>query len=87
MQPCKFHFSLLEVLFMSYVQRVLDELKAKNPAQPEFIQAATEVLTSLEPVLEKHPEFEKAALLERIVEPERQIMFRVPGLTITEMFK
>ena len=63
---------------MSYVQRVLDELKAKNPAQPEFIQAATEVLTSLEPVLEKHPEFEKAALLERIVEPERQIMFRVP---------
>ncbi len=63
---------------MSYVQRVLDELKAKNPAQPEFIQAATEVLTTLEPVIEKHPEFEKAALLERIVEPERQIMFRVP---------
>jgi glutamate dehydrogenase (NADP+) len=63
---------------MSYVERVLEELERKNPAQPEFIQAATEVLTSLEPVIEKHPEFEKAALLERIVEPERQIMFRVP---------
>ena len=63
---------------MSYVERVLEELERKNPAQPEFIQAATEVLTSLAPVFEKHPEFEKAALLERIVEPERQIMFRVP---------
>ena len=65
---------------MSYVSRVLEELEKKNPAQPEFIQAATEVLTSLEPVIEKHPEFEKAALLERIVEPERQIMFRVPWI-------
>ena len=63
---------------MSYVERVLAELEKKNPAQPEFIQAATEVLLSLAPVIEKHPEFEKAALLERIVEPERQIMFRVP---------
>ena len=63
---------------MSYVQRVLDELKAKNADQPEFIQTATEVLTSLIPVIEKHPEYEKAALLERLVEPERQIMFRVP---------
>ncbi len=48
---------------MTYVERVLEELKAKNPAQPEFIQAATEVLTSLTPVFEKHPEYEKAALL------------------------
>ena len=63
---------------MSYVQRVLEKLKEKNPAQPEFIQAATEVLTSLEPVFEKHPEYEANALLERLVEPERQIMFRVP---------
>lgn len=63
---------------MSYVERVLEELEKKNPAQPEFIQAATEVLTTLAPVIEKHPEFEKASLLERIVEPERQIMFRVP---------
>ena len=63
---------------MSYVQNVLEQLKEKNPAQPEFIQAATEVLTSLEPVFDKHPEYEANALLERIVEPERQIMFRVP---------
>ena len=63
---------------MSYVERVLEELEKKNPAQSEFIQAATEVLLSLAPVFEKHPEYEKAALLERIVEPERQIMFRVP---------
>lgn len=63
---------------MSYAQDVLAKLKEKNSSEPEFIQAATEVLTSLEPVFEKHPEYEKAALLERIVEPERQIMFRVP---------
>ena len=63
---------------MSYAQEVLAKLKEKNPNEPEFIQAATEVLTTLEPVFEKHPEFEKAGLLERIVEPERQIMFRVP---------
>ena len=65
-------------LTMSYAQDVLAKLKEKNASEPEFIQAATEVLTSLEPVFEKHPEFEKASLLERIVEPERQIMFRVP---------
>ena len=63
---------------MSYAQEVLAKLKEKNAAEPEFIQAATEVLETLEPVLEKHPEFEKAGLLERIVEPERQVMFRVP---------
>ncbi|MBR2021922.1 MAG: NADP-specific glutamate dehydrogenase, partial [Clostridia bacterium] len=63
---------------MSYLQKVLDDLKAKNAEQPEFIQAATEVLSSLEPVIAKHPEYEKAALLERLVEPERTIMFRVP---------
>ncbi len=63
---------------MSYAQDVLAKLKEKNANEPEFIQAATEVLTTLEPVFEKHPEFEKAALLERIVEPERQVMFRVP---------
>ncbi len=63
---------------MSYVERVLDELKKKNSTEPEFIQAVTEVLTTLKPVIEKHPEYEKAALLERMVEPDRQIMFRVP---------
>ena len=62
---------------MTYAQRVLSQLKEKNSNEPEFIQAATEVLSSLEPVFEKHPEYEKAGLLERLVEPERQIMFRV----------
>ena len=63
---------------MSYLEKVLEELKAKNPGQDEFIQATTEVLLSLAPVIEQHPEYEKVALLERLVEPERQIMFRVP---------
>lgn len=63
---------------MSYAQDVLAKLKEKNSAEPEFIQAATEVLTTLEPVFEKHPEYEAASLLERLVEPERQVMFRVP---------
>ncbi len=63
---------------MSYVQRVLEELKNKNPNEPEFHQAATEILTSFQPVVERHPEYEKTALLERFVEPERIIMFRVP---------
>ena len=63
---------------MNYIQDVLTELKIKNPGQDEFIQAATEVLTSLAPVIDAHPEFRKAAILERITEPDRQIMFRVP---------
>ncbi len=63
---------------MSYVETVLAELIRKNPAQEEFIQAATEVLHSLEPVIEANPQYQKAALLERLVEPERVVMFRVP---------
>ncbi|MDO4399349.1 MAG: NADP-specific glutamate dehydrogenase, partial [Coriobacteriia bacterium] len=63
---------------MSYVQRIIDQVKQKDAEQAEFIQAVTEVLNSLEPVFEKHPEFEEAALLERIIEPERIITFRVP---------
>lgn len=63
---------------MQYVERVLAELKQKNPNEPEFHQAATEILNGLKPVIERHPEYEKAALLERFVEPERVIMFRVP---------
>lgn len=62
----------------NYVQRVLEELKAKNPNEPEFHQAATEILSSLEVVFDRHPEYEKEGLLERFVEPERIIMFRVP---------
>ncbi len=63
---------------MTYVEKVLSDLKAKNPNEPEFHQAATEILTALEPVVEKHPEYQKAALLERFVEPERVILFRIP---------
>ncbi len=63
---------------MTYVERVIEQVKEKNPNEPEFIQAVTEVLTSLQPLVEKHPEYEKAALLERICEPERVVMFRVP---------
>ena len=63
---------------MSYVDSVIERVKAKNPNEPEFIQAVTEVLKSLEPVIESNPAYEKAGLLERIVEPERVVMFRVP---------
>ncbi|MEG0257055.1 MAG: NADP-specific glutamate dehydrogenase [Christensenella sp.] len=63
---------------MSYVQNVLEQVKEKNVGQPEFIQAVSEVLGTLAPVFEKHPEYENAALLERLVEPERVIIFRVP---------
>ncbi|MBE6465184.1 NADP-specific glutamate dehydrogenase [Denitrobacterium detoxificans] len=63
---------------MSYTQQVIDMVKAKDADQPEFIQAVTEVLTSLQPVIDAHPEYQKKALLERIVEPERVVMFRVP---------
>jgi glutamate dehydrogenase (NADP+) len=56
----------------------MNEVKAKNPAQPEFHQAVEEVIGSLLPVVDKHPEFRKAKILERIVEPERVIMFRIP---------
>ena len=62
----------------TYVQDVLETLKKRNPGEPEFLQAATEILESLAPVFERHPEFEEAGLLERFVEPERVVMFRVP---------
>ena len=63
---------------MSYVQRVLEDLKNRNPGEKEFHQAATEILLTLEPVINAHPEYEKSALLERFTEPERTILFRVP---------
>ena len=63
---------------MTYVDRILETVTKKNPNEPEFLQAVTEVLKSLEPVIENRPEFEQAGLLERLVEPERIIMFRVP---------
>ena len=63
---------------MTYTERVLAELKDRYPEQTEFIQAATEILGALQPALDAHPEYEQASLLERFVEPERVIMFRVP---------
>ena len=60
-----------------YIERVLNDTKAKNANEPEFLQTVEEVLTSLEPVINAHPEYEQAALLERMVEPERVIEFRV----------
>ncbi|MCK9424574.1 MAG: NADP-specific glutamate dehydrogenase [Ignavibacteriaceae bacterium] len=63
-----------------YLQRLLADVKAKNPAEPEFHQAVQEVAESLEIVLEKHPEYKHAKILERMVEPERVITFRVPWM-------
>lgn len=63
---------------MSYVSEQLELLKQKNASEPEFIQAATEVLTTLEPVINANPQYEENSILERITEPERQIIFRVP---------
>jgi glutamate dehydrogenase (NADP+) len=60
------------------VASVVAEVRSKNPAEPEFHQAVEEVLESLQPVLETHPEYVSARILERIVEPERVLMFRVP---------
>jgi len=64
----------------NYVAKVLEIVKQRNPGEVEFHQAVTEVLESLIPVLEKNKKYEKACILERIVEPERQIIFRVPWL-------
>ncbi len=66
-----------------YVDTVLKELKAKNANEPEFIQAAEEVLLTLDPVLKANPQYEQNAILERMVEPERVIMFRVPWVDDT----
>ncbi len=62
---------------MSYIQRVIDDVAKKHANEPEFVQTVEEVLKSLAPVIEQHPEYEKFSLLERMVEPERQITFRV----------
>ena len=64
----------------NYLNGVMETVIKRNPAEPEFHQAVREVLESLEPVIAAHPEFEKAGIIERIVEPERVISFRVPWL-------
>jgi glutamate dehydrogenase (NADP+) len=61
-----------------YVSEVLEATKRKNAGQPEFIQAVTEVFETLSPVVERHKKYQEAAILERVVEPERVIIFRVP---------
>ncbi len=63
-----------------YVQSLMSEVKAKNPAEPEFHQAVHEVAESLVLVLDRHPEYRSAKILERIIEPERVILFRVPWM-------
>jgi glutamate dehydrogenase (NADP+) len=63
---------------MGYVQDVFELVKQRDPAQPEFHQAVWEVLSTLEPVLERNPQYREGRILERIVEPERAIIFRVP---------
>ncbi|HET9695865.1 MAG TPA: NADP-specific glutamate dehydrogenase, partial [Terriglobales bacterium] len=63
-----------------YVEEVMSLVKAKNPAEPEFHQAVREVLDSLRLVLQRHPEYREARILERITEPERVLMFRVPWI-------
>ncbi|MBQ4444324.1 MAG: NADP-specific glutamate dehydrogenase [Clostridia bacterium] len=63
---------------MKYVEKVFEQLKKDNPNEPEFLQAAQEILFTLAPVFDAHPEYEKAGLLERFVEPERIVEFRVP---------
>ena len=61
-----------------YLNRVISQIESKNPNEPEYLQAVKEVLGTVKPLLEKHSEYEKLAILERITEPERIITFRVP---------
>ncbi|MBI1875179.1 MAG: NADP-specific glutamate dehydrogenase [Acidobacteria bacterium] len=62
----------------AYSKEILADVKIKNPAEPEFHQAVQEMLESLDPVFERHPEYRTAKIMERLVEPERVILFRVP---------
>jgi len=64
----------------AYVAALMEQVKTKNPAEPEFHQAVHEVVESLSPVLDRHPEYKAAHLMERMIEPERVILFRVPWL-------
>ena len=63
---------------MSYIRDIIEQVIERNPGEPEFHQAVTEVLESLQVVIDRHPEYMKAGILERLVEPERQLIFRVP---------
>ncbi len=65
---------------MSVIKDVIAKVKQMDPSQPEFHQAVEEVMETLEPTVKKHPEFVKANIYERIVEPERTVIFRVPWM-------
>jgi glutamate dehydrogenase (NADP+) len=60
------------------VKHIIADVKKRNPGEAEFHQAVEEVLESIAPVLDKHPEYKQSKIAERVVEPERQLMFRVP---------
>ena len=77
---CKLNIKIASVKneMNEYVSNLMAHIKAKNPAEPEFHQAVQEVAESLSVVLDRHPEYRKAKILERILEPERVLMFRVP---------
>ena len=66
-----------EATAVGNVKAILNDLQARNSHEPEFLQAVSEVLTSLEPVVERYPKYQEVKVLERLVEPERVIMFRV----------
>ena len=66
------------MLTNTYLKNVYDGLAARNAEQPEFLQAVAEVLESIQPLVDRHPEYEKYGIIERMVEPERTIIFRVP---------
>ena len=62
----------------AFLKKVFEQVQKRDGSEPEFLQAVEEVLESLEPVMDKHPEYEAAGLMERLVEPERVNTFRVP---------
>ncbi len=68
------------VFLVNYVDQILQRVNEKNPNEPEFIQAATEVLNSIRPVVDANPRYQEVSLLERIIEPERVIIFRIPWI-------
>lgn len=69
------------------IESFIDLIKSKNPNEPEFIQAVSEVAEAVIPFIEKNPQYASDKLLERMAEPERVTMFRVLGQTIVEKFK
>ncbi len=70
--------SLKNLTGVAYVDAIMEKVRAQNPAEPEFHQAVHEVVDSLSPVLDRHPEYKAARIMERMIEPERVILFRVP---------